>query len=119
MPTNQYPILDSLEVRTAEALGIDLEIVEKIIKHKWRYTYDNIATSNSLEDSGLGRFKVRPKKIQRMIEKYERLLTFFSNQLDDPNITEQEELDRIKTRKGEVEYQLTILYSKRDKENGV
>jgi len=74
--------LDSILKETATDLNIDFDIVDIVINHKWRTIYENISIQSSVEDSGLGKFRLRPSVINKRIQKLERYINSGKTKLE-------------------------------------
>ena len=70
----QLSILDLMEQKTSLKLNIDEDIVAKVIRHKWKSMHEASNLFTSLEDSGLCKFSIRPKKVTLRLVKIEEIL---------------------------------------------
>ncbi len=65
---------DKLIKETSELLGIDLNIVDEVIHFKSKAMYEALSTSRSVEDSGLGTFRVREKVLEKALFKHKIII---------------------------------------------
>lgn len=93
----QHNLLEGFEKQTAELLKIDLKVVEKVINHKWKTLFDSLYVNTEVEDSGLCKLKIRPKKVQQEIKNLNNMLLGYNRQLE-----KEEDLKKIETLKRKI-----------------
>ncbi len=100
--------------KTAINLIIDESIIEKVIGFKWKSIHEATSKYQSIEDSGLGHWEVRPNVLERKIKQFEGMLDAYNYILGN-----EEKLKSIKyninARIEGVNEILEYLYSKRKK----
>lgn len=87
----QLNILDLLERKTSVTLNVAEEIIAKVIRHKWKGLHDATNVFTSAEDSGLGKFTTRDKKIVRRLTMLEIIIDNTRRALEN-DITEKERM---------------------------
>lgn len=90
----QLSILDLIERRTSVAMNISEEIIAKVIRSKWKGLHDATSLYTSAEDSGLGKFSTRTKKIIKRIERLNQIIDACTKAL----LTEVEMADKKRSK---------------------
>jgi len=106
-------IPDNITKQIAISLSISEDIIEKIITHQWQNIRKAIPLHSTIEISNLGVFHLRPRKVQKEIEKFLAIKNSLERKLlKDPfhsiNIKKLEQV------KGDLEY---LLQKKQQIEN--
>lgn len=93
----QLNVLDLLERRVSVLLNIPEEDVYKVIRHKWKSCHEATDKFTSVEDSGLGKFLIRPKKITKRLERLNKMIDNCVNSLkkEDITLTHRKKLESI------------------------
>lgn len=103
--------LDLLTRKTAVLVRIDESIVEKVIRHKWASLHESLSHNIVVEDSGLGKFKVRKKVAEKKLAQTLEKIDFWTQKFDE----EQDERKkntisrRLNTLHSDLEYIKTKL----------
>lgn len=103
----QLNILDLLERKTSVTLNVAEEIVAKVIRHKWKGAHDATNLYTSVEDSGLGKFSTRTKRILKRLIILDTVISITRERALQEDISEK---DRMKHERdlqsflGEKEY---------------
>ncbi len=79
----QLSIIELIVRKTAVQLNIPESIVERVINHKHKAVHEALRLHTSVEDSGFGTYKVRPKVAIKRIAKVEREIVWITKQLQD------------------------------------
>jgi hypothetical protein len=103
-------ILDTIYKESAEELGIPLELVELVLHDKWQNIYANLPLHKSVEDSGLGSFKVRENTVKKRLVKLERFLESFRRKQETE--TSQKKLDTLQLKIDQVTEDIKYLKTK-------
>lgn len=69
--------------KTSVQLNIAESLVEKVIGFKWKTVHEAQYGYTSIEDSGLGTFKVRPFRVIAKIRKIESYIQHMEKELQD------------------------------------
>lgn len=105
--------LDLANRKTSVQLNISEEIVEKVTSHKWKSIHEAQYLQCDLEDSGLGTFKVRPKRVDARIGKFTRFLNKVIQQIQDGTL-EEKKLERRKLLVVQIEEEIAYLNRKKN-----
>ncbi len=76
-------IIELIIRKTAVQKNIPESIVEKVIAHKFKEVYEAHSKCRSVEDSGFGTFKIRPKVVGKRIRIIERIIDSLERELQD------------------------------------
>lgn len=99
--------LDLLVRKTAVQVNIDESTVEEVIRFKWKSLHDAMLLSRAVEDSGLGKFKIRDKMVLKALGTIEREIDRFHRDLEEEGITERRKetiMRKILSAKDSLEY---------------
>ena len=66
---------------TAKELSMDHDIIEEVIHHQWKSTYNALSCCSIVEVTGLARFKVRPNIISKRVDLLSKYQAAYENQL--------------------------------------
>lgn len=82
-------ILDLIERKTSVQTMHPEDIVGKVIAHQWKTAHEALYDYNSVEISGLGKYKTRTGVIKRRIDKNSSFIEYFQMRLSE-DIDEKE-----------------------------
>ena len=106
------PLTDLLIRKSAVQLNIPESIVAKVINYKWKSLNKAQHENKSLEDSGLGKFILRPKKVENEIKKHLNLVRLIHRRIELKKIDEKYipfNLTKCRSLLGEVDYLINKL----------
>lgn len=76
--------------RTAVIVNIPEELVEIVIGHKNKAMYEALYLHRTVEDSGLGKFVIRPKKVLRKLKKIDSKIQWCTRKLAEEGLTDKQ-----------------------------
>lgn len=96
----------------SEALGINLDLVEKVIRFQFKSANEATHNSTSIELTDLGVFKATKPKLNRKFKTITRKLEFVTRQSLDPTLTDRKRRAALLTL-STIEGNLDFVASKR------
>lgn len=80
---------DKINKECGEELGINPELVDKVIRFQFRTANEACSTSTSVELTDLGVFKATKTKLDRKLKTFNRKLEFKQKLSQDPNLSDR------------------------------